>query len=711
MKALALLLAALFSTAEVVSTEAQRLTQHGDAQLAAGDAAGAAQSYREAIASDGRAFEARVNLGAALVELGDVEGAIDSLLAARKSHPDSAPLLRNLGRAYMAREKWPDAAEVLKKARAIDPANDNAIKLLGIALERSGAHGDAIALLKQAASTRPKDAELLVELASAQSAAKDSAAGSTLDRARKVAGDGRAGARIRNEIALLLRTQGKTKDALAEFRAAAKLDPTYSPAIGNLGMALVEAGEWANAKGTLETAARHDNDPQLRYFLGQAKLETGDVKGAISDLESARSWGYDPRAIAGMLARCWEAQGEAAKADNERTRAGATAGFAAVAEDARKGFELLQKGNFEKALPLLESAVKADPKDYASQFNLGLARLKSGNAAAAIGPLREAAPGLIDQDVVWYALGTAYEKSGDLPHAAGAWTEMLARFPDRGDVTARLGHLLLELGQDSAAVDRLREAQKALPKDPSVKYDLAVALVRLKHSGEALAPLKAYLAERGDDLEAREAWAHALADTGATKDAAAEFARLSAAQPSIARHSVNAAVAWRKLGDTKQEKTWLEKAATLAPGDPQVANDLARLQFQDRDWAAAEKSFTRAAQLDASNADAAKNAETARKNAELETTKATRLHLGVIVVKDKAQADLAAKRLAKGEDFANVAKALSTHESAANGGDLGWVEPAALPEWAAAAKDLKPGDRTAATPLAGGFAFFLHYRD
>ncbi|HVO29204.1 MAG TPA: tetratricopeptide repeat protein, partial [bacterium] len=125
----AALLSAFFATAEVVSTEATRLTQHGDAQLAAGDAAAAVESYREAIAKDPRLFEARVNLGAALVEMEDIEGAIEALEAARKVKPDNPQLLRNLGRAYMSRERWSDATDVLAKARALEPGNDNGTRL------------------------------------------------------------------------------------------------------------------------------------------------------------------------------------------------------------------------------------------------------------------------------------------------------------------------------------------------------------------------------------------------------------------------------------------------------------------------------------------------------------------------------------------------------------------------------------------------------
>ena len=50
-------LLSFYATAEVSATDVQRLTASGDAKLAAGNASGAADDYRAAIAADAGAFE------------------------------------------------------------------------------------------------------------------------------------------------------------------------------------------------------------------------------------------------------------------------------------------------------------------------------------------------------------------------------------------------------------------------------------------------------------------------------------------------------------------------------------------------------------------------------------------------------------------------------------------------------------------------------
>jgi len=87
-----------------------------------------------------------------------------------------------------------------------------------------------------------------------------------------------------------------------------------------------------------------------------------------------------------------------------------------------------------------------------------------------------------------------------------------------------------------------------------VQYDLAVALTRTHHAERAVDPLTKYLADHPEDLDAKDALAHALVDAGKSKQAAAAYEELSKKEPQVARHVVNTAIAWRKAGDAKQEK-------------------------------------------------------------------------------------------------------------------------------------------------------------
>lgn len=714
-----LAVAALLSTADIVSTDAQKLTASGDAKLAAGDASAAAADYRAAIAADASAFEARVNLGAALLRVGDAEGAAASLEDARKVRPDHAALLRNLGRAYLKLDRWDEAADALRKAREEDPSHEEGTRLLGIALGRAGRHADAIPLLREAATARAKDAELLVELAEAEANAGDPiAAAKTVDRARKVGGTtGADAARVRNNLGLLLRRLGRNADALAEFRAAAKADPTYGPAVANLGMALFESGDAKAAVGTLATAAKKDPDPEIRFQLGQARLAIGDAKGAIADLEYARSWGYDPRRIAAQLALCHEKLGDAKRAESERAKMGGGVWTQTIADArAAKAYQAFNAGRHQEAMPLFAELASKDPTDAKAHLGLGVSRYWLGDVAGAVEALEKTVRLLPSDGDSWYYLGAARKARGDRDGAIDAWNRAIELFPRGSDrasnLAANLGRLLVQSGRAGDAVSRLAAAAKALPKNLDVQHDYAVALLASGDAAAAARVLAGYVAARPADLPAAEAQADALRKSGEHAKAAAAFESLAKKQPQVSRHAVNAAVSWRAAGNRRNEKAWLEKAAALAPEDAEIANDLGRLSYEDEDWPSAERLFARAAKLDPSNRDAAANAETARKARELAEMKSSRLHLGILLVKDKATADQVIAALKKKGSFAELAKKHSTHESAGNGGNLGWVDPAQMPEWAAPAKSLAKGQTSAPIEVQGlGFAIFTRYPD
>jgi tetratricopeptide (TPR) repeat protein len=84
--------------------------------------------------------------------------------------------------------------------------------------------------------------------------------------------------------------------------------------------------------------------------------------------------------------------------------------------------------------------------------------------------------------------------------------------------------------------------------------------------------------------------------------------------------------------------------------------------------------------------------------------------LGVITVKQKAQADAVRQRLVKGESFESLAKELSVGPAANRGGRLGLVPDAKLrAEYRQALKDLKPGQPSLAIPTEEGYTILMRF--
>lgn len=77
------------------------------------------------------------------------------------------------------------------------------------------------------------------------------------------------------------------------------------------------------------------------------------------------------------------------------------------------------------------------------------------------------------------------------------------------------------------------------------------------------------------------------------------------------------------------------------------------------------------------------------------TSAPTRVRVSHILVESEPLAEQCAKMLEEGEPFETIAESVSTCESKANGGDLGWITPGLMvPEFDAAAFTFPPGEVT-----------------
>ncbi|MGH7784112.1 MAG: tetratricopeptide repeat protein, partial [Candidatus Binatia bacterium] len=85
----------------------------------------------------------------------------------------------------------------------------------------------------------------------------------------------------RNNLGLVLGEQGKTQEAIVEFRNAIMLDPGYAPAYENLGLALSDLGETDDAITLYRKAIQLDPyDASSHARLGNALRDQGKINGA-----------------------------------------------------------------------------------------------------------------------------------------------------------------------------------------------------------------------------------------------------------------------------------------------------------------------------------------------------------------------------------------------------------------------------------------------
>ena len=184
----------------------------------------------------------------------------------------------------------------------------------------------------------------------------------------------------------------------------------------------------------------------------------------------------------------WRSQGDLRQAENEFIRALEISPGSGSAANAL-GSVYLDLGRTADAMPLFETAVRANSGNPNYQFNLGLAYASLGRWTEAVTPLSRAvklAPNLAEAQALF---GVACDAGNDLAGASSGYEAALAIRPGDLQVANNLAWLLA-----TAPDAHLRDGNRAV--------QLARRCVAAQFSPPVLGTLAAALAETGDYEEA-----------------------------------------------------------------------------------------------------------------------------------------------------------------------------------------------------------------
>lgn len=144
----------------------------------------AAETFRRLLQVAPKHFEARVDLGVALLSLGrsgEAEATLREALVARPTHPTA---LKNLGVLLMEQSRHADGLALADAVLAREPNHRQALLLRGAALTGAGQAEAAVEAYRRVLAARPDDHEALTQLGLAQATLQQyGAALEALDRA------------------------------------------------------------------------------------------------------------------------------------------------------------------------------------------------------------------------------------------------------------------------------------------------------------------------------------------------------------------------------------------------------------------------------------------------------------------------------------------------------------------------------------------------
>jgi tetratricopeptide (TPR) repeat protein len=226
--------------------------------------------------------EAHKNMGLAMKQAGKLDGAASEFREALRLKPDYAGVHFNLGLIFWQRQQSEEEISELRKAIALAPDEFDFHLYLGDALVNTGDIEGGIRedrIAKRLDSTR---LDVRNNLAGALAVRDRAAVKKEFEELIAMAPDFQM---AYVNLGIILLQDGEYQKAEAEYRKAAELDPSDANAFAGIGSALEHQGKFQDAISQYRTAEKLDCNCGVIYVgLGRIYLETKNYSDAIREL-------------------------------------------------------------------------------------------------------------------------------------------------------------------------------------------------------------------------------------------------------------------------------------------------------------------------------------------------------------------------------------------------------------------------------------------
>lgn len=629
----------------VVSPEAPEVRfLLGTAMRRAGDAIGAEVELRKAVELGFDAEEVRPELAAALFDAGAYAKALKEAEAPSAKPQYGATLAAIRGDALLATGKQADAAAAYASALAKDPTNERA-RLGQIRLSMTASQNDKAQIaLSAVLKANPKSAEGWMLQASLSGAQSDrDGMRNALEKAIEANPHS-----IRPYIGLIpiLVQAGKLDDAAKRLTEMKRIGPK-SPATAYADALIAyHRGDKELARNAIRAVLKSvPSDDRARLLGGAVEHDLGNHALAVKLLEAVLAGNPQQAYARRLLASSYMRMGKNDKARETLAPLVKTGGddlatmllagqVALASQEPQAALDQAQKilgkeathyqalllaaraknalGRTDDAVPLLERAIEADPKQSGADIALVemlLAQRKPDLARKAAERLSGRLP---DRAESMQALGLALRASGDKAGARAALEKALTASPSFLPAARELAAILIADGDTPGATTVLKKLVDQDPGRPEAVLLLVAALSRtsapvadvmavldsaIKANNSAaelhLAKID-FLLTRGDLIGARDAalagetaapddprityaLARAQNSAGEPRQALITYGKLISSMPQSALPHLGRADAYSADKNWKEAKASADRAIALAPQDP--SGYLSRVQI------------------------------------------------------------------------------------------------------------------------------------
>ena len=178
------------------------------------------------------------------------------------------------------------------------------------------------------------------------------------------------------------------------------------------------------------------------------------------------------------------------------------------------GEAYFETGQFAKAIPMYEEALRRQPDFWTALHRQGLALARSGQLSRAVTVLERASRNDPEPGAILNDLALLHREAGRVDEAVKTLRDAIKPDPERSEAHSNLGALLLETGLFGEAETALREAVRLEPDLPAAHHNLATVLVARGDWAEAEFHLKRAIENNPSDVQIYLDYAAILAQRG-----------------------------------------------------------------------------------------------------------------------------------------------------------------------------------------------------
>jgi tetratricopeptide (TPR) repeat protein len=299
---------------------------------------------------------------------------------------------------------------------------------------------------------------------------------------RKYLSDHPDSAEALSNLAAVNTRRERFAEAVTLYEKALKADPKLVPVHFNIAVALGRLNAYDKAAQHLRIFLKsYPNEARARQLFGLCLTETGDVQGALAELESSYKLNAGDPSILYALAYANARGGDTDRAAELLRQSESNPGQAKLIQ----GLIEYRRGRFAEAKALFQQVLQLNPNAGPAITALGRIELLEHNDAEAIRLLERGLTMNPSDAESAYQLGVLYDRNARNAEGIKMLKRAVALRANYPDPHYQLGRIALDRRDYRTALSELEQARQMLPNQEAIRLALGKTYQALGRNAEA----------------------------------------------------------------------------------------------------------------------------------------------------------------------------------------------------------------------------------